>query len=119
MRCVGFPHAAQFQPSEAGFPVVRLGCIASYPMMPVTEHPTYLVDFNTFEGDSGGLVYWMGGSEDDRKTVVKVLGLTQGQHFLDEKYKVIYQSGHIRKRLGLGIVVHAQTIRETIDGLSR
>jgi pyruvate carboxylase len=26
VRCIGFPHAGQFDPSDGGFPLVRLGC---------------------------------------------------------------------------------------------
>lgn len=117
IRCVGFPHAAQFQSGEAAFPVVRLGCVAGYPLIPVAEHPMFLVDCSTFEGDSGGIVYWMKDGEHQAEPALKILGLVHGQHFLDERYKLVYQSGHIRKRLGLGIVVHAQAIRETIDEL--
>lgn len=112
VRCVGFPHAAQFKPSAAGFPLTRLGCIASFPLQRYEKHPTFLVDYNVFEGDSGGLVYAeeFGGS-------AKIIGLVHGQHFLDERYKLVYQEGKIRKRLGLAIIVNSQAILETINGL--
>ena len=34
VHCLGFPHPNQFEPSEAGFGVVRSGCIAGYPLLP-------------------------------------------------------------------------------------
>lgn len=112
VRVVGFPHAAQFRPSEAGFPLTRLGCIASFPLTPYKQHATFLVDYNTFEGDSGGLVY----SEEVGESA-KIIGLVHGQHFFDERYKLIYQEGMIRKRLGLAIVVSSIAILEAIEKL--
>ncbi len=112
IRCIGFPHAAQFKPSKAGFPMTRLGCIASFPLSPFTKHPTFIVDYNVFEGDSGGPVYFAesGGS-------VKIIGLVQAQHFLDERFKMVYQEGLFRKRLGLAIIVNSQAILATIESL--
>ena len=112
IRCVGFPHAAQFKPSPAAFPLTRLGCIASYPLTPYDKDATFLVDYNTFEGDSGGPVYSeeLGGS-------MKIIGLVHAQHFLDERFKTIYQEGMTRKRLGLAIIVNSQAILETIESL--
>ena len=113
VRCVGFPHAAQFKPSEAGFPLSRLGCVASYPVVPFERYPTFLVDYNTFEGDSGGPVYLE--IRGDKGSRVKVIGLVQAQHFIDERYELVYQKGQIRKRLGLAIIVNSQAILETIE----
>lgn len=117
IRSTGFPHAAQFKPSKAGFPLTRIGCIASYPLTPIEKHPTFLVDYNTFEGDSGGPVYCEFSKND--KSQLKIVGLVHGQHFLDERYKMAYQSGLIRKRLGLAIIVNSQAIIETIDALDQ
>ena len=112
VRCVGFPHAAHFDPSPAAFPLVRLGCLASYPLQPLPPQATFLVDFNTFEGDSGGPVLL----ENTRvgRRALKIIGLVSAQHFIDEKYDLIYAKGHIRKRLGLSIIVHSQIILDTI-----
>ncbi len=120
VRCVGFPHPNQFEPSEAGFGVVRSGCIAGYPLRPTKKTKTFLLDLNTFEGDSGAAVYIVdnhrplsGKAEVNR--VRLILGLMVGQHFLDEEYKMIYQTGKFRHRMGFGIAVHATAIKETID----
>ncbi|HEX5446619.1 MAG TPA: trypsin-like serine protease [Pirellulales bacterium] len=112
VRCVGFPHATVFEPNQASFPVVRLGCVASYPLLPVEKEPTFLVDYNTFEGDSGGPVYWKRGNGDDAS--LKILGLVQGQHFFNQRFEFTYESGEFRKQLGLAIVTQAEAIRETI-----
>jgi hypothetical protein len=109
IRSIGYPHAAQFDPSEPGFPSVRLGCVASFPINPYKKHPTFLVDYNTFEGDSGGPVVV------EHNGSVRIVGLIGGQHLINEKYKLTYQEGHIRKRLGFAIVVNAQAITETLN----
>jgi hypothetical protein len=79
---------------------------------PYEKHATFLVDYNTFEGDSGGPVYSeeLGGS-------MKIIGLVHAQHFLDERFKLVYQEGMTRKRLGLAIIVNSQAILETIESL--
>ena len=120
VRCVGFPHPNQFEPNEAGFGVVRSGCIAGYPLRPTRKTKSLLLDLNTFEGDSGAPVYLV----DDHRVVTGksepgqarlILGLMVGQHFLDEEFKMIYQTGKFRHRMGFGIAVHATAIKETID----
>jgi hypothetical protein len=114
VRCVGFPHASIFEPSQAAFPMVRLGCIASYPLLPIEKQPTFLVDYNAFEGDSGGPVCLKKSEPAGGKGALRILGLVHGQHFLNQRFDFAYQSGEFRKQLGLGIVVHAEAIRETI-----
>jgi hypothetical protein len=120
VRCVGFPHPNQFEPNGAGFGVVRSGCIAGYPLRPTRKTRTLLLDLNTFEGDSGAPVYLV----DDHRLVAGktqprpvrlILGLMVGQHFLDEEFKMIYQTGKFRHRMGFGIAVHATAIKDTID----
>ncbi|HSG73067.1 MAG TPA: hypothetical protein VLA12_21820, partial [Planctomycetaceae bacterium] len=115
VRCVGYPHAAHFDPSPPGFALVRLGCIASYPLEPLTRYPSFLVDFNTFEGDSGGLIYLPLPAANGGPANLKILGVIHGQHMLNEKFDLIYQTGETRKRLGVSIVLNAQVIRETIE----
>ncbi len=120
IRCVGYPHPNQFDGNGTGFGVVRLGCLASYPLVPTARTRTFLCDLNSFEGDSGSPVYL---SEDHRSyggqassgRVSLILGLVAGQHFIDEEFKMIYQSGKFRHRMGLAIAFHAALIRETID----
>ncbi len=109
IRSIGYPHAGQFDPSKPGFPSVRLGCVASFPIVPYRKHPTFLVDYNTFEGDSGGPVVV------EHNGTVKIVGLVEGQHWINERYNLTYQEGHIRKRLGFAIVVNAQAITETLN----
>lgn len=120
VRCVGFPHPNQFEPNEAGFGVVRSGCIAGYPLRPTRKTKTLLLDLNTFEGDSGAPVYLVDdhrlvAGKTEPRPVRLILGLMVGQHFLDEEFKMTYQTGFFRHRMGFGIAVHATAIKETID----
>lgn len=122
--CAGYPHAGQFDPSPAGFPLLRSGCLASYPLLPTAQTKTFLFDFNTFEGDSGGPVFLEDhqrfyGGKTHQGRVQLILGLVHGQHLLDERYETIYASGLARHRLGLSIIVHASAICETLEKLPR
>lgn len=109
IRCIGYPHAPIFKPNPAAFATTRLGCVADFPLKPIAEHPKFLVDFNIFEGDSGGPIYTR-----DAEGNVKIIGLVHGQHFIDERFKNIYAEGMTRKRLGLAIIENSAVILETI-----
>jgi len=117
---LGYPHLVEG--NGAGFPILRSGPIASFPLTPTKTNKTFLVSMNTFEGDSGGPVYIAesnrlssdGKSPRDTRLI---LGLVVGQHFLDEEAKMIYEAVKVRHRLGIAIVVHAAFIKETIDRL--
>lgn len=120
LRCVGFPHAAQFEANAAGFPVVRIGCLASFPILPTRQTKTFLADINAFEGDSGAAVYLddprrMAGGDPQAGPARLILGMVVGQILIDEKFANIYQSGQFRHRMALAVVVHASAIRETIE----
>ena len=106
---LGFPHREES--SGAGFPLLRAGPIASYPLRPTAKIKTFYLSANTFEGDSGGPVYL----SRDKENVQLILGMVVAQRFLDEEMKMVYGSTKLRHRLGLAIVVHAGFIRETID----
>lgn len=55
MMTLGFPRG--IAASDAGFPILRSGKVASYPVSPADRYPTYLVDVDVFAGNSGGPVY--------------------------------------------------------------
>lgn len=105
-------YPTRFEANAAGFPVARQGIFSSPPLLPANDHPTFLADFTTFAGDSGGPVFIAKG--DEKKTPL-VVGIVLGQHFHDEKFRSEYQEHHLRHPLGLGVVLHARYIRETFD----
>ena len=54
LRCLGFPLAININ----GFPVIRSGLLASYPVTPTKAVHSLYYNFHTFPGNSGGPVYF-------------------------------------------------------------
>jgi len=53
--CLGYPFGAES--NTGGFPILRSGRIASYPLLPTESTKALLFDFPIFPGNSGGPVY--------------------------------------------------------------
>jgi hypothetical protein len=109
LLCLGFP---LFVSSEYGFPILRSGKIASYPVVPTTMNKSILFDFRVFEGNSGGPVYFVdrgrtyGGSTHLGETMQFVVGLVTSQ--MGAK---LFNN----QMLQLAAVVPSTYILETID----
>src|SRR5579859_2723850 len=58
MMTLGFPRG--LAANSAGFPILRAGRVASYPIAPAKIFPTFLLDFSVFPGNSGGPVFMSG-----------------------------------------------------------
>ena len=99
-----------FEANGAGFPVARKGIVASHPLVPVAAKHSFLADFTTFGGDSGGPVFIPGA---DGHPLVIGMVIAQFRH--DEQLKTEYEERSIHYPLGLGEVLHAQFVRETIE----
>ncbi len=106
--CLGYPKG--ITANDAGFPILRSGRIASYPLSPPTQYPTFLMDFAVFAGNSGGPVYM---SEQARRRAGSlefenaqfIAGMLAQQVVLTEE------------RLEIGIVIHAMYVREALQKL--
>ncbi|MGH7025276.1 MAG: trypsin-like serine peptidase [Caulobacteraceae bacterium] len=98
MMTLGFPQGLSANP--AGFPILRSGRVASYPLGPSTAYPTFLLDFRVFPGNSGGPV-WLDETDGGGEHEVIAGMLTQQVQKGDQN-------------LGIGIVTQAQFIRDTI-----
>ena len=110
MMALGFPRGLSANP--AGFPILRSGRVASYPLAPATNFPTFLMDFSVFPGNSGGPVFMAEGARrrpgaSESQEVQFVAGLLTQQ---------VELSG---ERLEIGIVTHAKFIRETLAQLDK
>ena len=93
-----------------GFPFARQAVLASYPLLPIERYPTYAASFTTFGGDSGGPVFLA-----DRKGRPLLIGVVVGAFRQEEKVDMEFQKGTIYHPFGMGLVVHAQFIRELIE----
>jgi S1-C subfamily serine protease len=98
MMTLGYPQGLSANP--AGFPILRTGRVASYPVGPSSISPTFLLDFPAFPGNSGGPVWLEGANEPNL-----VAGILTQQ---------VEKGG---EPLGIGVVVQAQFIRDTISQL--
>lgn len=104
MMALGFPRG--LAANQAGFPILRSGRIASYPVAPAKIFPTFLLDFSVFPGNSGGPVFM---TDQDHRPVAGgkepefIAGLLTQQVELNHE------------RLEIGIVTHAKFIRETLS----
>lgn len=100
MMALGYPRG--LASNAAGFPILRAGRIASYPIGPSDQAPTFLMDFSVFPGNSGGPVFVARSGQSGREGEF-VAGI------LTQQVEVEHQP------LGIGIVTHARFVRETID----
>jgi S1-C subfamily serine protease len=96
MMTLGYPHG--LSANIAGFPILRAGRLASYPLSPSTRYPTFLIDLIAVPGNSGGPVYF--NRPGGRPLITGVL---------------IKQVEDDNQRLELGVVTDAVFVRETID----
>jgi hypothetical protein len=107
MMALGFPRG--LSANSAGFPILRSGRVASYPLGPAKTYPTFLLDFSVFPGNSGGPVFISRGS--------KTEGVVKASDDQDPGFiaGLLTQQVELNnERLEIGIVTHAKYIREAI-----
>ena len=110
MFALGYPRG--LSANKAGFPILRSGRVASYPLAPPTRYPTFLLDFAVFAGNSGGPVFFdEGGRRRPRDGVPPPTEFIAG---------VLTQQVELKSdRLEIGIVTHAAYVREAIALLDK
>jgi V8-like Glu-specific endopeptidase len=107
MEALGYPLG--LAANQAGFPILRSGRVASYPLAPSAEFPTFLLDFTVFPGNSGGPVYI------DQRERKGADAQTQPAQFIAG---ILTQQVELSgDRLEIGIVTHARYIREAVEML--
>ncbi|MBA2116631.1 S1 family peptidase [Bremerella alba] len=114
LTLLGYPHREES--SEAGFPILRDGPLASFPLLPTKKTKTFYLSTNSFSGDSGGPVFVTRSGEADGPTerVPRILGLMQGQRLLNDTLEGSYITVKTRHQFGLANVIHSSLIIETI-----
>jgi hypothetical protein len=110
MMALGYPWG--MSANGAGFPILRSGKVASYPVAPSKEFPTFMLDFTVFPGNSGGPVFLTSTTPDAVTGQPSKVQLVAGL-LTQELY------GVNNERIGLGVVTQASYIRETVALLDR
>lgn len=119
LSCLGYPYGAEA--NESGFPILRSGQIASYPLTPTTKIQTFLFDFRVFGGNSGGPVYFVssnrtyGGTTKLGETIQVLAGLVSQEKLVEEEIRSLTETRRSKQPLSLAVVVHAALIREAIE----
>lgn len=103
-----YPNRTESHP--AGFPLARQGIIASHPLLPIARQRTFMADFTTFAGDSGGPVFIA-----DTGGKPLVIGMALAQINQEENVTLEFEKRTLRHPLGLGKVLHAQFLRELVE----
>jgi hypothetical protein len=116
LSCLGFPNGVEA--NDSGFPVLRSGKIASYPIFPTRTVKSFLFDINVFDGNSGGPVYlaenmrWLAPRSMRVGGTQFIVGLVSEQLFAGNE---LASGSRSKESLRLAIVIHASLIREAID----
>lgn len=113
LMCLGYSSQNGVH-GKGGFPILRGGVIASYPLFPVEKHKTFRFDMEIFKGYSGGPVFFSqlgrlyGGASHPEEQIQFIAGLLSKQWFADKEEK---------QPLKVAEVVHALFIREVVEKL--
>ena len=111
MMALGFPRG--LSANSAGFPILRSGRVASYPLGPAKAFPTFLLDFSVFPGNSGGPVFVNQAPKMPAEGVTPVSNAPAKEPGFIAGL-LTQQVELNNERLEIGIVTHAKYIRETI-----
>lgn len=125
LSCLGFPLC---QPgSEEGFPILRSGNIATYPLYPLKEKMSFGFDFEIYKGNSGGPVYYFAPGDKSAPGIITmrkpasrmIAGLVSAQRIPDSVEGQGSDGKPIiaKTPLKLGIVISSPIILETIEQL--
>lgn len=101
-----FPATTEANP--AGWPVLRRGSIASYPLRPTSAYPRLTMDISAFGGDSGAPVLIR------REGGVAIVGLVLGMHRQTDRVVSPFEERVTHTPLGLSIVAQSPFIREVL-----
>ncbi|HEY4032055.1 MAG TPA: S1C family serine protease [Caulobacteraceae bacterium] len=112
VEVLGYP--AGYAGDRRGFPILRLGHLASYPLTPASEG-TFLVDFPVVSGNSGGPVF-VSRRIDKRPDLIGAEGPQPDEFIAGIVAQQIVPGG---QSIGLGLAVHSLYVRQTLQLLDR
>ncbi|MEI7881337.1 MAG: serine protease [bacterium] len=119
---LGFPLGSEA--NEAGFPILRSGAIASYPLIPTADVKTFLFDFQVYRGNSGGpvFIYQMNrlvGAKLPTINICRIMGLVSQEKIITEQVQSLYENRQSQYPIAAAVVVHASLIQETLALLEK
>lgn len=123
LSCLGYPFGAEA--NQWGFPILRSGRIASYPLTPTSATKTFLFDFSVYRGNSGGPVYFVernpifGDGQQIGMTIYGVIGIVVRERCITEQIQALYGKEERVTPLQLGEVIHASFIKELVDSMKQ
>lgn len=95
--------------NKAGWPILRRGTIASHPLTPLSEAPTFFIDASSFGGESGApVVAWDGEN-------VFVVGVVTSMQRQTDKTRTPMEERTVHTPLGLGIAVQSAFLRGMME----
>ena len=116
---LGFPLGAEA--NDLGYPILRTGAIASYPLVPTATNETFLLDLEIRPGNSGGPVYLYQLNrmvQKDNSTTLnlcRIMGLVSQEKLFVEQTTGLYEARTERHPMNVAQVVHAVLIRDTLN----
>ncbi len=118
--CLGYPFGAEA--NDYGFPILRSGRIASYPLTPTKINRIFLFDFTVFPGNSGSPVYAVRenafyGGVFHGGVMQCVLGIAVQERNIRHSTQDLYEKRETTTPLRLGEVVHASFIKELLQSM--
>jgi hypothetical protein len=121
LECLGYPFG--FKSNDMGFPILRSGKIASYPLLPTSATKSFLFDFRVFKGNSGGPVYFVESGRNYQgtihlgETIHFIIGLVSEEKIFPQVTMGVYEQEIHQLQLGLAVVIHSSLIKQTINML--
>lgn len=111
VRLSVFPERAES--NDAGFPILRGGSIASFPLVPVKPHPIFMIDTTSWTGDSGGPV--MHSTSRSPSGGPMVIGIVRGMRSVTDTTR---ESRFVERRsrypLGISEAIQASLVWEFV-----
>ncbi len=104
---------AKLEANEAGWPILRRGSIASYPLFPIKTAKTILIDYSVFGGDSGAPIAVVVNGN------LLIVGIASSMQRQTDKSSMPFEERTMHTPMGLSIAVQAAYLRETIDLMTK
>ncbi|HEY5123283.1 MAG TPA: serine protease [Ignavibacteria bacterium] len=119
VNLLGYPYGKNSP--KYNFPILTSGKISSYPLFPAKNVKYYLIDINSFPGNSGGPVYiyetgrsYAGEIHFDIITF-RIIGLLSGQMYNENIYEFEDETITVKKLMNIHYIVPSVYILESIE----